>query len=138
MIVVDASVWISVLMRNDFFHQQSYAWFAAYSTTKNGIAAPSLLLAEVAGGIARRTDDARMGKASLQYLMGLEDVKIVSIDPELAQTAAELAADCRLRGADAIYVAVAYTLKVPLLSWDQEQLARVQQVVKAGVPGSVF
>ena len=138
MIVVDASVWISILMKNDFFHRQSYAWFEAYSVTKSGIAAPSLLLAEMAGGIARRTDDARMGKASIRYLMALEDVKIVSIDYELALIAAELASECRLRGADAIYVALAHKLEVPLLSWDQEQITRVQNVVKAGVPGTVF
>jgi predicted nucleic acid-binding protein len=138
MMVVDASVWVSMLLETDLFHTLSHSWFEEYSRFNGEIAAPSLLLPEVAGGLTRRTNDALVGRQAIQYLAELSGLYIIPIDQRLAATAAELAADYRLRGADAVYVALAYSLDVPLLTWDQEQMMRVNQVVKAGPPGTVF
>jgi predicted nucleic acid-binding protein len=46
------------------------------------------------------------------------------VDESLAREAAELAARLRLRGADAVYVAVARKLDLPLVTWDAEQRER--------------
>jgi predicted nucleic acid-binding protein len=54
------------------------------------------------------------------------------VDADLARTAADLASRFRLRGADAIYIAAASTLGLPLVTWDVEQrqgAARVTDVV---------
>jgi predicted nucleic acid-binding protein len=40
-----------------------------------------------------------------------------------------MAADLGLRGADAIYVALAHQLNVPFVTWDQEQLDRTSSAV---------
>jgi predicted nucleic acid-binding protein len=48
--------------------------------------------------------------------------------------AADLAANQRLRGADAMYVAIAQGLKIPLVSWDQEQVARASGAITAYMP----
>lgn len=137
MIVVDASVWTSILLETDLFHPQSHAWFQLYSKSNQEIAAPTLLLAEVSAGLTRRTGDAVAGYESIRFLMALPALHIVSLDQRLARIAAEIAADYRLRGADAVYAALAYSLDVPLVTWDQEQMARVQNVVRSGAPGTL-
>ena len=47
---------------------------------------------------------------------------------------ARLAAEYRLRGADACYVAVAVALGISLISWDVEQLERAGPVVRTFRP----
>jgi predicted nucleic acid-binding protein len=47
---------------------------------------------------------------------------------------ARLAAIHRLRGADALYVAMAHHLQIPLVSWDQEQANGVAGLVTACLP----
>ena len=138
MIVVDASVWISVLLADDFFHVQSYSWFQTYSELQGEMSEPSLLLPEVAAGLRRRTNDPLVSRNAVQYLTHLTELHIVPIDSHLAHTAAEMAADYRLRGADAVYAALAYSRDVPLVTWDQEQIERVQGVVKVGTPQTFF
>lgn len=138
MIVADASVWISILLEIDLFHSRSYSWFEEYSRLSAEIAAPTLLLPEVAAGVTRRTDDATIGYTAIQRLISLPNIQIVPVDQRLAMAAAELAANHHLRGADAVYAALAYLLDVPLVTWDQEQMTRVQSVVRTGAPGTTF
>jgi predicted nucleic acid-binding protein len=47
-----------------------------------------------------------------------------------------MAADYGLRGADAVYAALAAQLAIPLVTWDAEQIARVQTAIQAGIPGT--
>jgi predicted nucleic acid-binding protein len=138
MMVVDASVWVSLFLEIDFFHLRSYAWFEEYSRRNGEMTVPTLLLTEVAAALIRRTNDPAVGKTVIDYLLNLRGLHIVPVDHRLALTAAELAAECRLRGADAVYMALAYTLGVPLLTWDHEQITRVQKVIRAGTLGTPF
>jgi predicted nucleic acid-binding protein len=138
MIIVDASVWVSVLLEDDLHHGRSHTWLEEYSSFKGEIAVPTLLLPEVAAGLARRTRNTLAGHTAIHYLTTFPNLYIVQVDQRLATVAAELAADYRLRGADAVYAALAYSLDVPLLTWDREQMTRVQDVIKTGVPGTTF
>jgi len=47
-----------------------------------------------------------------------------------------LAADLSLRGADALYVALSYHLKVPLVTWDRQQRERAGERVAVHTPGT--
>jgi predicted nucleic acid-binding protein len=49
-------------------------------------------------------------------------------------TAASLAADVRLRGGDAVYVAAARRLDLPLITWDSEQRQRAAGLVVVRAP----
>lgn len=135
MIVTDASVWVSHLVAQDVHHVESRRWLTAVAQTRTPIAAPALLLAEVGGAIARRTGDSRLGQQAIQHILATPNLRLVHTDSALALLAAELAAGQRLRGADALYVAVARHLKVPLASWDQEQIARASDAVTVYSPG---
>lgn len=63
-------------------------------------------------------------------------LRIVPLDRRLGLTAARLAADLGLRGADAAYVAVAQPLGIPLLTWNEEQKEKTGQVIQVLFPES--
>jgi predicted nucleic acid-binding protein len=138
MIVTDASIWVSIAYYNDIHRQATRVWLNEYLATNRGITAPTLLIAEVGGAVARRTGKSQFGHNAVKALTSHGFLRLIPIDQRLAATAAELAADYRLRGADALYVALAYSLDVPLLTWDQEQMAWVNKIVRAGPPGTIF
>ena len=58
----------------------------------------------------------------------------ISLDLPLALRAAEIAIENRLRGVDAVYVAVASDYDAILVSWDEEMLERCPESVLAMSP----
>jgi predicted nucleic acid-binding protein len=52
----------------------------------------------------------------------------------LGDRAAALAASCKLRGADAVFVALAEALDQPLITLDREILERSSRIVEAEAP----
>ena len=138
MIVIDASVWVSHLITQEVHHSVSRRWLTAIVNRGEIIAAPALVLAEVAGAIARRTGDTNLGHKALNHILSTPELRLVYTDSELGLLAAQLAADQHLRGSDALYVAVAYHLGIPLVSWDQEQIDRVTDLIKAYTPERVL
>jgi predicted nucleic acid-binding protein len=134
-IVVDASVWLSYLVESDIHHATSRRWLSQVLAEGEAIAAPVLLLAEIAGAITRQTGRPELAQRAIDRLLGIPNLRLVSLDHGLGIEAARVAAAQRLRGADASYVSVAAALGVALVSWDREQLARAAEVVDATRPG---
>jgi predicted nucleic acid-binding protein len=132
-IVVDASVWLSYLIQVDANHAASYRWLSEVLLEGQAIVAPVLLLAEVGGAIARQTGNPALGQKTIDRLLSIPNLRLVSVDHSLGIQAARVAAAQRLRGADASYVAVAVALGVPLVSWDREQVERAG-IVTATMP----
>jgi predicted nucleic acid-binding protein len=75
-----------------------------------------------------------MGNRAIALLQQLPNARLVPVDRPLAVLAAGIAAELYLRGADALYVALARRLSVALVTWDGEQLARAQGAVEAVTP----
>jgi predicted nucleic acid-binding protein len=134
MIVVDASVWVSLFVANDSHHSASRSWLAGAVKARELIVAPISLLAEVSGAIARRTGQPELGRKAVEHMMHLPALRLVAVDNRLGRLAASTAADCQLRGADALYVAVAQRLNSPLITWDKEQLTRAAALVVTYTP----
>lgn len=134
MIVTDASVWVSHLIAQEIHHTASRNWLTAMVSNNKIIAVPALLLAEVGGAIARRTGDGKLGHQAVSHILSTPNLRLVYTNSDLGMAAASLAAEQRLRGADALYVAVAHRLNIPLVSWDQEQIGRASGVVSAYTP----
>jgi predicted nucleic acid-binding protein len=133
--VADASVWASIVLPRDAFNVRSRAWLQDVSDANEEILAPSLLLSEVAGAVSRRSGDDALGLDSISWLTQQVPVlTFVPVDQELGVLAAEMAAMLRLRGADAIYVALAHEVNAPLVSWDAEQIERGGRLVAARTP----
>jgi predicted nucleic acid-binding protein len=129
-VVTDASVWVARLIPQEPKHTACLAWWQAFDLSSGRIIAPVLLLSEVCGAISRRTGQPTLARRVLRSLKGMPELAFVTMDRELAEHAAQLAADLGLRGADAVYVALAHRLHAPLLSLDGEHAAKAGQMVE--------
>jgi predicted nucleic acid-binding protein len=134
MIVTDASVWVSRFLTGDAFYVASSLWLKQHIIAGLPLLAPANLLAEVAGAVARRSGSSQLGYQAAQQVLRVPTLQLVSIGVDLGDFAAAVASTYRLRGADALYVAVARRLQVPLVSWDQEQVTRIKGFVEAYTP----
>ena len=128
-VVVDASVWVSRLVTGDVHHARCEIWFREQAASGGVLAAPVFVLAEVAGAISRRTGQRTLARQAIGLLQKLPSLRLVSLDVPLGSLAAQLAADQPLRGADALYVAIALRLGLPLITLDAEQLRRAEAVI---------
>lgn len=138
MYVVDASVWVSWFVPADAHHDPSRRWMSTQVAQGEPVAAPLLVLAEVAGAVARRTGFSELGAHAVSLLQHLPNARLVAVDTELAQLGARLAAELRLRGADALYVSLARRLSVSLVTWDQDQQERGRQLVTVLNPQDIL
>ena len=134
MTVVDASVWVARLVPEDIHHVRSQTWLERFIADGGLVAGPMLLTAEVAGAISRRTGDPTLARTAVARLLRLPVLRLVAIDRRLGETATRLAADLGLRGADAVYVATALELQVPLLTLDQDQFSRAASTIIVSAP----
>lgn len=135
--VLDASVWVSQMVGDDVHHVVAIRWLdrsmASFGFTP---VIPALALAEVAGAVARRAGHAAAGARAVAILTAIPRLRIVHIDPSLGAEAAELAARLRLRGADAIYVATALRMALPLVTLDAEIAERARDAVRVIRPAA--
>ena len=95
---------------------------------------PALALAEIGGAIGRISDDKVRARAVVRRVQRLRSVHIHALDYDLAIAATNLAIDLRIRGADAVYVALAARLSLPLVTWDQELLERAAGRIEVRTP----
>ena len=129
MIVVDACVWVSLFLQEDSHYAEADRWFRQVEEQRITLCSPTIMLAETAGALSRRTGSIDLALRTVQTMNRLSTVQIVPIDDLLGLQAARLAAQLQLRGADACYVAVAQELDLPLVTWDEELLSRAAGVV---------
>ena len=134
MYVVDASVWVSRFVPSDTNYLPSHEWLDQRIELNQDLVSPAILLAEVGGAIARRTGDSIVASQVVDIIVRLPNVKMVYIDPRLATLSAQMAVNLSLRGADSFYVALAYQLSMPLVTWDQEQRARSGFLISSLTP----
>jgi predicted nucleic acid-binding protein len=126
---VDTSFWVSVLLLKDSNHLDAVGWLSAYLYGQGQLVAPQMLVPETAGAVARITQDKHLARTSVKRLYSFPFMRLVPLDHMLVDDAADLAITFSLKGADALYVAVAKQLGVPLVTFDQEQLTRPASIV---------
>lgn len=134
MYVVDASVYVSRLKATETDHASSKRLLDALQTQRISVSCPNLVWPEVAAAIARGTQDPTLGLTAAIVLRRLPFHVYVPLDNGLASSAAELATRCGLRGADAVYVAVAQRLDCALVTLDDEQRSRAAGTVTTCSP----
>lgn len=104
---VDASVFLNAFNPYETGYQDSNRLLARLQQDGIPIVVPTLLLPELAGGIARGRQDANLARAFVSSLSHLPHFVLVSLDAAGAHRAADIAAAHRLRGSDAVYASVA-------------------------------
>ena len=132
--IVDASVWVAGVLKEDAHHQVSLAFMHRFVKERQIATVPLLLWPEIAGAVARRTGDTDRGLKAVGLITAQAWVRGVPLDASLASEAMRLAAKLRLRGADAVYVALAATSREPLITLDTEMLERARGVAEVFTP----
>jgi predicted nucleic acid-binding protein len=118
---VDASVWVNGFDQREAGHATSRQLLEVLRTRALPIIVPNLVLAEVAEAFATT-----LGR--------LPNVTVVALDMTLGDQARALAAQHGLRGADAVYAAVAQQAGCTLISLDHEHLTRLGSIVTVHTP----
>jgi len=124
MYTLDASIFVRDLNPRDADHGLCRELLEHLAARGIPIIAPLLLLVEVAGTLSRELRDPMRGRIAVTILRTLPNLTLVALDESLTQGALEIAADRALRGADAVYVAVARQHACTLASLDREQRER--------------
>lgn len=135
---IDASVFVNAFNPHEEGHAESLQIIAAIQERGDPVIVPTLLVPEIASAVARASDDS---SGALQYAnatAGLPGLTLVPLTPAIARQAAELAATHRLRGADAVYFAVARRYGTTLVSRDDEQRTRGSAVATCQTPGEAL
>ncbi len=125
---------VSRLVPHDVHHEASRRWLTRHVDRGGLVIAPALLLLEVAGAVARRTGEPRLARRAVDAVLRVPGLRLVPVDDVLARMAARLAGRLRVRGADAIYIAAAAALRLPLVTWDIERRDRAARLVEVLVP----
>ncbi len=138
MFTIDASVHINALNAEEDGSADSVEFLRQVHTRPWPVFSPTLLLVEVAAAVARATDDTRQGIAMAQAIDGLPGQVWVPLDALLAADAMRLAAEHRLRGADAIYAAVAHRQASLPVTRDRQQLKRLRTSLTVLTPSEAL
>ena len=133
--VIDASVFVSDAQPWEAFHHSSSQLLARIAVEQWQVLTPIIMLAEVSASIARQTGDTAIAQQFVHLLQQLPHIELVDVDEILGKLSADLAAQQRVRGCDAVYVALAQLRNAVLITLDQEQRQRVPPGVVARTPG---
>jgi len=121
-IVVDSSFFVSLFLKTDENHKTAIKIFEEFATKHKELLSPTLFFPEVVGTIKRRTDDMHFAQIIeetlgkwVENLIGLKE-----LTKERMLLSSEHAILYGLRGADAVFAALAAETKSELLTFDEE------------------
>lgn len=138
MYTVDASVWVNAFDQREPDFETSRRFLHALHEQALPVVVPNLVLVEVAGAISRTRRDPVKAQEFATAVAQLPNVTLLPLDGDLAEEARGLAAQNGLRGADAVYAAVALHAHCTLVSLDQEHLTRLTAVVQVRAPAAAL
>ena len=135
---IDASVYTNALNVREQGSQESRGFLEWLEQESLEIVCPTLLIPEVAAALSRALDNHEKGLAFAMSIRNLPNQTLVPLDDPLSLAAAELAARCRLRGADAVYAAVAERHQTTLVTNDRQQLERLKGILPVMRPAQAL
>jgi predicted nucleic acid-binding protein len=138
MYTIDASVFLNAFNPYESGQAESQRLLALMQQQAIPIIVPTLLLPEVAAAISRGRDDADLARRFAGALHRLPHLVLVPLEVKLARQSAQVAADYRLRGSDAVYAAVALRFGSTLVTLDREQHDRVAAAIATRWPTEVL
>jgi predicted nucleic acid-binding protein len=135
---LDANIFARDTDPTDPLYPVCHALLEVLDQRRVPIIVPNLVLAEVAAAVSRTRRDPIRARIVVAALADFEHVQLIPLDNLLAQEAAELAGDRALRGADAVYAAVARRYGCALVSLDREQCERAAPLVRTLTPAEAL
>lgn len=138
MYTVDASVWVNAFDQREPGHMVSRQFLEILQKQSVPTIVPNLLLAEVAGAISRTRRVPAQARAFAIALSQLPHVTVRQLDEIGTDRALTLAAQHGLRGADAVYAAVASDAGTTLVTLDNEHLIRLVNILPVLSPAAAL
>ncbi len=133
-VTVDVSVLIRSASPAEPGHEECVGALLLLGKKRIPVLLPTLIVVELAGALGRRGQARAAVEKILDRVRHLPAAIFVPLAPALAEEAAELAADGKLRGGDAVYVATARRGGAVLLTVDEEQRLRAPDGIRALLP----
>lgn len=124
MIVVDTSVWVSAHLSEDAHFSNSFRWYEFWIVRKRDLHFPMLVIPEIAGVLSRKGIAPADIAKSIGDIVGSRNISLHELDLTNSLLAARVSSITGLKGADAVFVALAAWLDLPLVSWDKQQRER--------------
>jgi predicted nucleic acid-binding protein len=136
--IVDASVLVAAALPNEPHHADARAIMQRLISEQASLHLPAVALAEVAAAIARGAADERLALLVVAAYAGRPDLHWAPVDIALGFAAAQVAASQRIRGCDAVYVALAQMQQAVLITLDRQQRERAPADVPARTPAQAL
>ena len=138
LLTLDASVLISAFRPNEKAYDASRKLLLRIHEREILALEPIIMPAEVAGVWARATSQAEAAREFAATLLAFPWLHLLPATATTARLAADVAATCGLRGADAFYVATARQHGATLITLDHEQQHRSPSDVLVYTPESAL
>jgi predicted nucleic acid-binding protein len=138
MYTIDASVHVSAVNPSETDSVDSQAFLVWVRQRQLPLFCPTLLLTEVAAAIARALGNIDRAISLAGALRRWSGQTLVPLDETLSDRSVHLAATMRLRGADAVYAAVAQQYGTTLVTLDRQQLERLPPALKVLRPSEAL
>jgi len=136
--VLDASVLVARVRRSELAYAEVRALMIALAANNMALYIPTIALAEVAAALSRSGPSSEQALAAVNELRRLPGLNVVGVDLALGNLAGEIAAHYRIRGCDAVYVALAQSSGAPLITLDRQQRERVPTSLTALTPAEAL
>lgn len=136
--VLDASVLVAATRPNEPFHIDAQACLQRLMTERVALVIPTIALVELASAFSRGGADPSLAEQVVESYHQRRDLELVSVDETLAGVATTIAARQRIRGCDAVYVALAQKRQAVLVTLDNEQRQRAPANVSTWTPAELL
>ena len=134
MLTLDANVFVAAEIRSEPDHESARRVIAIAVEQGLRLHLPWLAVVEASVAIGRRLGDADPAVRLAAELADMPGATFHPLDRTLALLAATMGAECRLRGADAVYAAVARKHRTCMITCDEELRSRTAGVIEALTP----
>lgn len=124
-------MWVSIDIPTDSNHTVATAWVNGHLQAGGYFREPTWFIAEVAAAVSRQisTQAALAATALLVRLRQDRKMRFVPMSVALMQDTVHISTTYRIRAVDAVYVALARRLGIPLVSFDKDHLTRASGVI---------
>lgn len=133
-IILDASVMVAAVTMREIGHAPAKAFMEACTAHSLPILIPAIALAEFSGALSRTGRSVQKTRRFLAVYRSQADFAVAPVEVALGEDAAAIALLQHIKGCDAIYLAVARELGLPLVTLDREQRERAPEDVEVLTP----
>ena len=126
---IDSSVWVAAFLTDEANHKRAYSFLTTVIKDSSSIIIPVTITIEVAMALARRSEGA-LADTVLEFMLALPSVQFVEITYPRMIDIIQATSSLKVRGMDAVVIAVAREYDSRLVTLDKELEQRAKGFVQ--------